>query len=96
VGFTSQVLHNALRTSTDILSIDAETIVNKKFQYFHINTIQVEGMKEFCDFVDVECKQILGSVKARWISLQPAIIRGIFMLPTLKSYFFPKKNSRQC
>jgi hypothetical protein len=46
--------------------------------------VQVEELKEFCDFVDVEYKQILGSVKTRWLSLQPAITRVISMFPALK------------
>jgi hypothetical protein len=29
--------------------------------------VQVEELKEFCDFIDVEYKQILGSVKTRWL-----------------------------
>jgi hypothetical protein len=49
-------LHNALQTSADILPLDVEAIVNKIFQYFHIYTVWVEELKEFCDFVDVEYK----------------------------------------
>jgi hypothetical protein len=44
-------------------------------------------LKEFCVFVDIEYKQVLGSVKTRWLSLQPAITRVIDMFPGLKSYF---------
>jgi hypothetical protein len=42
--------------------------------------VQVEELKEFCYFTDVEYKQILGSVKTRWLSHQPAITRPTFML----------------
>jgi hypothetical protein len=47
----------------------------------------VEELKEFCDFVDVEYEEILGSVKTRWLSLQPAITRVISMFPALKPCF---------
>jgi hypothetical protein len=47
----------------------------------------VEEFKEFCDFLDVEYKQILGSVKTRWLSL-----RVIFMFPALKSYFVSEEK----
>jgi hypothetical protein len=40
-----------------------DTFVNKIFQYFHIYTIRVEELKEFCTFVDAEYKLVLGSVK---------------------------------
>jgi hypothetical protein len=36
IGCAAHILHNALRTSADILPIDGEDIVNKIFQYFHI------------------------------------------------------------
>jgi hypothetical protein len=80
-------VHNALQTSVDILPIDAEAIVNETFQYFHIYTVRVEELKEFCDCVDVEYKQILGSVKTTCLSLQPVITRVICIFSALKSHF---------
>jgi hypothetical protein len=88
LGYAAYILHNALQTSSDILAVEDEAMVNKMFQYFHMYIIRVEELKkEFCDFVDVEYKQILGSVKTRWLSLQPAITRVISIFPALKSYF---------
>jgi hypothetical protein len=52
----------------------------------------VEELKEFCDFVDIEYKQVLGSAKTRWLSLQPAITRVIDMFPALKSYFLSQEK----
>jgi hypothetical protein len=69
IGCAAHILHNALRTSADILPVDAEATVNKIFQYFHIHTVRVEELKEFCDFTDTEYKQVLGSVRTRWLSL---------------------------
>jgi hypothetical protein len=34
IGYAAHILHNALRTSADILPVDVETIVNKISQYF--------------------------------------------------------------
>jgi hypothetical protein len=67
------------------LPVDIET-VNKIFQYFHIYNIRVEELKEFCTFVDTEYIQKLGSVKTRWLSLEPAVHRVIEMYEGLKSY----------
>jgi hypothetical protein len=64
-GCAAHILHSALQTSADILPVDAEAIVNKIFQYFHINTVRVEELREFCGFVDIEYKQVLGSVNIR-------------------------------
>jgi hypothetical protein len=66
--------------------------VNKIFHCFHIYTVQAEQLKEFCDFIDIEYKQVLGSVKTRWLSLQPAITRVIDMFPGLKSYFLSQEK----
>jgi hypothetical protein len=73
VRCAAQILHNALQTSADILPIDVEAIVNKIFQYFHIYTVRVDELNDFCDFVDAEFKHIPVSAKTKWLSLQPAI-----------------------
>jgi hypothetical protein len=52
----------------------------------------VEELKEFCDFLDIEYKQVLGSVKTRWLSLQPAITRVTDMFLGLKSYFLSQEK----
>jgi hypothetical protein len=90
IGCATHILHNALRTSADILPVDVEAIVNKILQYFHIYTVGVEELKEFCDLVDIEYKQVLESVKTRWLSLQPAITRVTDMFPGSRSCF-PRK-----
>jgi hypothetical protein len=86
------MLHNALQTSADILPIDVGAMVNKIFHYFHMYSVRVEELKEFCDFVVVEYKQILGNVKNRWFSLHPAITRGISMSSALKSHFLSQEE----
>jgi hypothetical protein len=64
IGCAAHILHSALQTSVDILPVDVGAIVNKIFQYFHI--YHTSGrIKEFCGFVDIEYKQVLGSVKTR-------------------------------
>jgi hypothetical protein len=92
IGCAAHILHHTLPTSADILSIDVEAIVNKTFQYFHIYTVRVEEVKKFCDFVDVEYKQILGDAKTRWLSLQPSITRVISMFPAVKSYLLSQEK----
>jgi hypothetical protein len=62
IGCAAHILHSALRTSADILPVDVQDIVNKIFQYFHICTVRVEELNKCCDFVNIEYKQVLGSV----------------------------------
>jgi len=66
-----------MQTSTDILPIDVVCIVNKIFQYFYINAVRVEALKEFGDFTNTQYKKLLGCVKTRWLSLQLAVSRII-------------------
>jgi len=44
-------------------------------------------LKEFCEYANVEYKNILESVKTRWLSLLSAITRIIDIYPGLKLYF---------
>ncbi|XP_025410915.1 uncharacterized protein LOC112683919 [Sipha flava] len=92
IGCAAHILHNAMHSSADILPTDIELIINKIFQYFHIYTVRIEKLKDFCDFVSIEYKNILGSVKTRWLSLQPAVSRIIDLYPALKSYFMSQEK----
>jgi hypothetical protein len=47
-----------LKEERDILPVHIETVVNKIFEYFHIYTIRVEELKEFCTCVGTEYKYI--------------------------------------
>jgi hypothetical protein len=80
-GSAASILHNALQTSPDILATDVEAILNKIFQYVHICMVRVQELEAFCDFVDAEYKQILGSVKTRRVSFQPAITSYFHVSP---------------
>jgi hypothetical protein len=82
--------------SADSHSIDVDVIVNKIFQYFHICMVQMEELKELCDFLAIEYKQILGHVKTRWLSLKSTVTRYIGMFRGLKSYFVSRKIARRC
>lgn len=53
IGCFAHVVHNAASTSADDLSIDIEQFVFKLYGYFRGQTIRVEALKEFCDFVEV-------------------------------------------
>jgi hypothetical protein len=47
---------------------------------------------ESCDFLDLEYRHVLGSVRTRWLSLQPAITRVIDMFPGLKYHFLSQEK----
>ena len=95
VGCAEHLIHNALQTSADMLPVDVESIINNIFQHFHIFTVRVEELKTFCNFVEVDYKPVLGSVKTKWLSLLSALVRTIEMFDGLKSYFLLQEKKPQ-
>jgi hypothetical protein len=87
VGFEAHVVHNVAQTAADCLLVDIEIIVGKIYQHFHFYTVRVQTLKDFCDFVDVKYKNMLGHTKTRWLSLMPAAKRIVVVFPALASYF---------
>lgn len=81
------IIHNAIQRATDSLPIDVESIVCKIFGFFHIYTVRVECLKEFCDLADVQYNELLSHSKTRWLSLYPDVDRITSMYSGLKSYF---------
>lgn len=92
IGCAAHIVHNAVQTSVDVLPIDVQAILGKVFQYFHHFTVRVEELKTFCDFVEIEYKNVLGYSKTRWLSLEPALNRFIEMYDGLKSYFLSQNK----
>ncbi|KAL4100734.1 hypothetical protein QTP88_020768 [Uroleucon formosanum] len=92
MGCYAHIIHNSIQCASDCLSIDIESIVCKIFGFFHIYTVRVENLKEFCDFADVQYKDLLSHSKTRWLSLFPAIERIISIYNGLKSYFLSQNT----
>jgi len=53
IGCPAHILHNTASTSTDVLSVDAESIVLKIYKYFSIFTVRNERLKSFREEADV-------------------------------------------
>jgi hypothetical protein len=87
LGCNAHMLHNTAQTAADSLPIDAEQIVAKLHNYFNIYTVRVAHLEEFCQFIDVEYRKLLGYSKTRWLALLPAVERILHMFKPLKSYF---------
>jgi len=83
-----------IQCASDCLPIDVESKVCKMFSFFHIYTVRVENLKEYCDFADVQYKDLLSfkNKVAFCFSVFPAIERIISILDGLKSYFLPQNN----
>lgn len=81
-----------LQTAVDVLPIEVEALVVKIYKYFYIYTVRVTELKEFCDFVHIEYKNVLQHGTTRFLSLLPAIERLLLMYEGLKSYFLSQEQ----
>jgi hypothetical protein len=55
IGCPAHVLNNAVHPDT----LDIESIIVKIYNYFSIYTARTEQLKEYCEFVEVEYRQLL-------------------------------------
>ena len=84
------VINNAIKHGLKQFPYDIEALVLKIYSEFGSSASNVESLKEFADFVDVQFKEILRHVRTRWLSLFPAIERIVHCWPAIKSYFLSK------
>ncbi len=87
VGCPAHILHNTIQRGSDSVSVDVEVIIMKLFSFFSIYTVRVAKLADFCEYVDVEYKNLLSHSKTRWLSLSPALDRLVTMFEPLKFYF---------
>ena len=59
----------------------------KIFQNFSIYTVRTAELKKFCDFVEINYRELQSHSKTRWLSLLPSVERVLQMYPALQSYF---------
>lgn len=71
LAYVIQTLLNKLQIP---FPIDGETTVCKIFGLFHIYTVCVDNLKEFCD-IDKQYNELLLHFKIRWPAIKTIIIR---------------------
>jgi hypothetical protein len=77
------------------MPVDIEVLVTKISGYFHIHTVRVERINDFCDSAGQEYKQILDYANVRWLSLLPTLETTLKICPSLMSFFLCQKHSAQ-
>lgn len=56
------ITHNTLQIAVDCLRIDLKSFAVKVYKYFHIYTVCIEELKDFCDFVQLDHQKLLQHV----------------------------------
>ena len=84
---TIHIVRNCFQHAVDTLTVCVESLVIKIYKFFHIYTVQVSKLEEFCDFADVEYQQLLQHGNTRFLSLLHALERVLERFEALKSYF---------
>ena len=83
IGCVVHIVHNCLQHTVDTLPTCVKSLVVKIYKSFHLYTVRVSKLKEFCNFAEVECKQLL----LLFLSLLPSLDRVLEMFKALKRYF---------
>ena len=92
LGCPAHIVHNSCRTAMDTIPVDVEHLLRKVYGYFHIYTVRVKALKDFCDFVGEAYQTILSHSTVRWLSMLPAVEHILQMYAPLKSYFLSLKK----
>lgn len=87
IGCAAHIVHNCVQHGVDNLPIDIEALVVKIYKHFHIYTVRVTKLKEFCEFADVEYQKLLKHGNTRFLSLMPALERILLIFEGLKAFF---------
>ena len=75
IRYTIHIVHTCHQHAVDTLPVCIESLVVKIYKFFHIYTVRVSKLIEFCDFADVEYQRLLQHGNTRFLSLPPALER---------------------
>jgi hypothetical protein len=65
---TAYIQHEA-----DTMSVDIDCFIMKIYNYFSIYLVRTEDLNSYCEFVDINYRQLLSRSKTRCLSLFPAV-----------------------
>lgn len=67
----------ALKAAVKCLPVNVDSLMVDINTHFYLSVKRKEEFNEFCDFVDVSYKKILGHVETRWLSLLRVVERVV-------------------
>ena len=82
----------AAETFTQNTRFDVEDMMIDIFYHFDKSTKRKAELAEYCEFCNVEFRQVLKHVSTRWLSLELVVTWTLQQYPALKSYFLSQSD----
>jgi hypothetical protein len=73
IGCVAHIIHNSFDSACDQLPINIESLVVNIYKQFHIHTLRVEALKEFCADAEIDYEKIVNHSGTRFLTLHLAI-----------------------
>lgn len=87
IGCSAHVTHNAFDAGCDKIPVPIEAVVVTIYKHFHIFTVRVETLKDFCRDADIEYETLTKHSHVRFLTLLPAVSKVIRLFEPLKEFF---------
>ncbi|GBN79137.1 hypothetical protein AVEN_267869-1 [Araneus ventricosus] len=86
IGCGAHIVHNCVQTAVDSLPIDIEALLVKIYKYFHIYTIRVIKVNNFCEYAEIQYRKIIQHGNIRFLLMMPALERILQIFEGLKAF----------
>ena len=94
MGCPCHIFHNTVHSACARFSTGTGFDVDDLDDYFFENNSKRKGvLSKFCEFVDVEYREVLKHINVRWLSLERVVGRRLGHYESLKSYFPSESDS---
>ncbi|GBN59890.1 hypothetical protein AVEN_180492-1 [Araneus ventricosus] len=95
IGCGAHIVHNCVQTAVDSLPIDIEALLVNIYKYFHIYTVRVTNVKEFCEYAKIQYRKLIQHGNTRFLSMMPALERILQIFVGLKAFLQTNKCAHQ-
>ena len=92
MGCPCHIAHNAACYASkafcsDLKCFDVEEMLVDAYFWFDYSSKRKNAYSDFCQFVDLEYRQVLKFLSVRWLGMQTCLERVLKQFPALQSYF---------
>ena len=97
MGCPCHIFYNTARSAcprfSAVTGFDVDDFCMDCYYFFEKSSKRKDVLSEFCEFADVEYREILKHISVRWLSLERAVSRILSQYESLKSYFLSESDS---